>query len=179
MHIEIDLFKDCNECPCRSLLTEERKKIINLWNNYFYKNLYGIKEVKLILLGESMPASRYFYDKQSSYNEGFRYNLKKSLNIASDDELFSFLQKKGVIVMDCAFCPLHCLSTNKARRHSATYCLQHHNKNLILKYPNVPIFSFFPSKLGYLKSEIPDIKITHQTNFSKINPIAEYIKNMK
>ena len=179
MHIETNLFKECNECPCSHLLTEERKKRILIWNNSFYKNLSKIKDVKLILLGESMPADRYFYDKQSCYNDGFRYNLKVNLNISSDEELFSYLQKKGVIVIDCAFCPLHCLSTKKARRHSATYCLQRHNKKIILDYPSAPIFSFFPSKLGYLKSEIQDIIVTYQTTFSKIYPIAEYIKKMK
>lgn len=179
MHIETDLFKDCKECPCYHLLTKERKKRIAVWNNFFYENLSKTKEVKLILLGESIPANRYFYDKQSYYNDGFRYSLKASLNISSDEELFSYLQKKGVIVIDCAFCPLHYLSTKSIRRHSATYCLQRHNKKIILNYPNIPIFSFFPSKLGYLKREIQDIIITNQTTFSKINPIAEYIKKME
>ncbi|MCD8264919.1 MAG: hypothetical protein LUD02_12830 [Tannerellaceae bacterium] len=140
----IKLFEKCDKCPCCNLLTQERKKQIKKWIELFSNNLSKIDKVKLFILGESMPANKYFYDENSDYkSNGFRYKLRKGLLLSTDKELFSLLNKKGIVVIDCAFCPLHTLNTNKEKRHSATYCLENYNLQLIEHYHNIPIYSFF------------------------------------
>lgn len=182
-----ELFKHCEDCPCYSLLTEKRKKQILRWNELFDDNLSKIKEVKFILLGESIPNNRYFYDKQSDYKDsGLRYVFREELNMSSDDELFLYLQEKGIVIVDCAFCALHLLQKKSARRrHSATYCLLNYKKELLLKYTDTHIVSFFPSKCGLLKRQTPDIKIEEYFPFpkkcdkKKPNRIVEYMKRIK
>ena len=179
-----NLFKDCNNnCPCFYLLSEERKKQIIKWLLTLNKNISKIKDVRLILLGESMPNGRYFYDINTDYSSnGFRYELCTRLELKTDVELFSFLQKKGIIVLDCAFCPLHLIKDKKVQRHSATHCFKRHAAKFIEKHPNVPIFTFFPAKRGLLKQELPtDIskRINEEASFTNIQPIIEFIKNMK
>ena len=176
------LFKNCDSsCPSFYLLTEERKKQIKSWLLAFSENLSQIDKVRLILLGESIPDKRYFYDVNSDYtNDGLRYDLRKGLGINSDTELFTYLQKKGIVILDCALCPLHRIKDCKKQRHSATHCFKLHAEIFIKNHPNIPIYSFFPSNRGLLKTYNPSLsrRINREASFKNIQPIIDYIKNM-
>lgn len=144
-----------------------------------------MKKVRLILLGESMPADRYFYDLNTEYgNRGLRYTLKKEFDILEiDDGLFleSFC-KKGIVIFDCALCPLHCLDNNAQKRQAATHCFLYYNIEYLNRYPDAPIATIFPKNRGFLKSEIPKeilSRIKDRFRFSDQTGLRELYEAMK
>ena len=160
-------FAKCVKCPASFLLDDPRKDLIDRWERKRESFLARTKQVKLILLGESMPAGRYFYDIEADYEKGgLRYTLKQELsNPEIDDGMFLMsLARKGVVLFDCALCPLHKINHktmpninhNAVRREAATYCFLTINKALVEIYPNVPIVTIFPKNLGFLKTKIPN-----------------------
>ena len=115
-----------------------------------------------------MPADRYFYDIEADYEkDGLRYTLKQELShLEIDDGKFHMsLARKGIILFDCALCPLHEINRktmpdinhNALRREAATYCFLTINKAHIENYPDVPIVTIFPKKLGFLTTKIPHL----------------------
>lgn len=179
-------YSKCHKCPAFHLLTEERISIIERWERKRQNNIDRIKKVKLILIGESMPASRYFYDLETEYDNGMRYNLKEEfgkLEITDSMFLESF-RRKGIILFDAALCPLHRLErgNNTIRRAAATYCLLTHNTDYIESFSEVPIVTIFPSKMGWKKTEIP-ISIRNRVKkgfgFSNIKGLSDLYLNIK
>lgn len=151
-------YSKCQKCPAFHLLSEERKEKIDKWENKRDHYLSRMKIIRLILLGESLPANKYFYDIQTDYeNRGLRYTLKKEFKkLEISDSLFlESMVRKGIILFDCALCPLYLLSNSALRRKAATYCLLSINYKLLNEHPNIPISTIFPANLGVLKKEIP------------------------
>lgn len=157
-------FVKCGKCPAFHLLTDERKDVIKKWESERQKNIDKIRQVRLILVGESMPAKRYFYDLDTDYiASGMRYNLKKEFNQndLGDISFLKSLQKKGIVLFDCALCPIYLLDSNTEKRHAATHCFLTQNIPFIKETKNVPIATIFPSKRGWLARSIP-FDITHR-----------------
>ncbi len=157
-------YAKCQKCPAYHLLTDERKSLIERWESRRERYFSRTKKVRLILIGESMPASRYFYDIETEYEDGgLRYTLKKEFGkLELDDSQFLMsMARKGIVLYDCALCPLHVFrknnltGINKLRKYAATHCFQTITGLEIEKYPDVPIVTIFPSKMGWLKNEIP------------------------
>jgi len=159
-------YAKCQKFPAYHLLTDERKQFIDKWETKRDRYLKRSKQIRLILLGESMPASRYFYDLETEYEDGgLRYSLKKEFGkLDLEDNLFLMsMARKGIVLFDCALCPLHIfrkkdlplININKLRRYAATYCFQTITGQEIVKYSDVPIVTIFPSNMGWLKNEIP------------------------
>jgi hypothetical protein len=65
------------------------------------------------------------------------------------------MTRKGIVLFDCALCPLHQLYDNVTKRHAATYCFLTITNQSIKEFSNIPIATVFPSKRGWLKTEIP------------------------
>ena len=60
-------YSKCQKCPAFHLLSEERKQKVDKWEYKRDKYIEIMKSIKLILLVESMPANRYFYDINTDY----------------------------------------------------------------------------------------------------------------
>lgn len=169
---------NCSGCPAYHLFDGE--KIIK--NEKLRESmLESIGEVKLFLLGESTPANKFVYDLNTSYSEGgLRLNLQNELvHGQSDIELIKYLSDKGILVVDCALCPLHIrLLTNTNRREAATICLKRHMIVYLNKFPSSPIITFFPSRRGFKKTEFPEInlRIVDQFNFNDLKGLKDSIK---
>ncbi len=180
----MDRFNKCRKCPAFHLLTEERKAQIDRWEYKRQKSIDRIKEVKLILVGESMPASRYFYDLETEYNDGMRYNLKEEfgqLDI-SDSQFLESFRRKGIVLFDAALCPIHQLEKGKIRRAAATYCLLTQNAVQIESFPSVPIVTIFPSKKGWKKTEIPlniRSRVVDEFGFSNVEGLRNLYLSIK
>ncbi|MBP7678786.1 MAG: hypothetical protein KA096_00010 [Bacteroidales bacterium] len=163
-------YLKCSRCPAFYLLTEPRKIQIENWEYRRDKYIDRINKVKLILLGESMPAGRYFYDLSSDYDiGGLRFTLKQEFNKSElPDGLFlESLVRKGIILFDCALCPLHKMSNNTLRREAATYCFLTINIEHMLSYPKITYVTIFPSHLGFKRNEIPvEILIREKCRYS-------------
>jgi hypothetical protein len=123
----------------------------------FLSELAHINQIKVILLGESFPVNRYFYDVDSNYDRGgLMYNLKREYGLRTNVDMIEKFRELGVIVYDCAFCPLHLLDNKTDQRHAATHCLKSYKLDYLNKN-TCPIITFFPSKRGFLKREVPEL----------------------
>lgn len=151
-------YSKCQKCPAFHLLSEERKQKVDTWEYKRDKYIGRMKSIKLIMLGESMPANKYFYDINTDYeNRGLRYSLKKEFNkLEISDSLFlESMVRKGIALYDCALCPLYLIDNNALRRKAATHCFMSINHVYLRKHPEVPLVTIFPAKMGFLKTEIP------------------------
>ncbi len=154
-------WSKCNKCPASHLLDDTRKSDIEAWERRKARYIDRVKKLRLILIGESIPANRYFYDINSDYeNSGMRWNLKKEfeqLDLSEGQFLESF-SRKGIVLHDCALCPLHKMAKEQKYsilRRIATYCLLTHNLDFINNNPEIPIATIFPENRGWLKTELP------------------------
>ena len=148
---------------CESLREGQAKEIINT---------HG--KIKLYILAESIPKNRFVYDRDSDYRGkkegwlrkkfcegllgGCPENVKSCKKCQNLDRLMDFLKKQGILIVDCALCPLHNLSSNKERRAAATICLNRHTSRYLDITPNAPIVTFFPGKTGFYKKDTITIK---------------------
>lgn len=146
-----------------------------------------MKKIRLILLGESIPASRYFYDINPDYKAGgLRYTLKKEFNkLDISDSLFlESMVRKGIALYDCALCPLHQIKNNTIRRAAATYCFLSINIQHLINQPNTPFVTVFPTHLGFLRtqiqSEILDREIDRYSfsDQTGLNQLYEKVKSL-
>lgn len=125
---------------CENLRRDECNQILNM---------HG--QIRLYILTESIPYRRFIYDPQSNYAggnvpPGLRTNLcRELLNVTCPNvnhcnqcqyfnQLLDHLRRKGLLIVDCALCPLHLMRRNfRNRKRAATICL---NNNTIA-YLNV------------------------------------------
>lgn len=124
------------------------------------KEFDSICDIRLFLLGESIPAKRFVYDRASDYSKnGLRFNLRNELvKNGTDEDLFVYLRKHGIMIVDCALCPLHKFNENKKERKlSAKICFERHTHIYLDLYPQVPIITFFPKGCGFNAVEMPNI----------------------
>ena len=178
-------YSKCLKCPAFHLLSEERKQKVDKWEYKRDKYIERMKSIKLILLGESMPANRYFYDINTDYeNRGLRYSMKKEFNkLEISDSLFlESMVRKGIVLFDCALCPIYLIDNNTLRRKAATHCFMSINHVYLRKYPEVPIVTIFPAKMGFLKTEIPvEIisRVKGEFSFSDQTGLNQLYENIK
>jgi hypothetical protein len=151
-------YSRCQKCPAFHLLSSDRKQQVERWEYKRHNYVKRMKKVRLLLLGESIPANRYFYDVNSDYNgQGLRYTLKKEFNkLDLSDEMFlESIVRKGIILYDCALCPLHRIEDKSIRQEAATYCFLTINIQHLFNYPTTPFVTIFPANLGFLRTKIP------------------------
>ena len=177
----MDLIDEkCHACPAFSLRTPDQIKKAGFWHGLFLAELNQMESTKVILLGESYPANRYFYDLDSNYESGgLMYNLKQEFGIKTNREMLLKFRELGVLVYDCAFCPLHLLDSKTDQRHSATHCLKTYKLDF-LNENNVPIITFFPAGRRFLKRQLPEInsRIVAEFKFNSLQGIKDEIINI-
>lgn len=151
-------YSKCQKCTAFHLLSEERKDKVEMWEYKRDKYIDRMKSVKLILLGECIEADRYFYDINTLYPyDGLRYTLKKEFGkVEISDSLFlESMARKGIVLYDCALCPLYLIENNALRRKAATHCFMTINRFNLDEHPGIPVVTLFPAGQGYIKKEIP------------------------
>ena len=86
-----------------------------------------------------------------------RYTLKKEFGkIEISDSLFlESMARKGIVLYDCALCPLYLIENNVLRRKAATHCFMAINRFNLDEHPGIPVATLFPVGQGYIKKEIP------------------------
>lgn len=158
----------CDGCPALSLRDQEGRHLkIKKCEKLRAKAIEEIVKIKLFLLCESIPANRFFYDLDSDYTkDGLRLMMMDELELETDSDVLKYFRKRGVVLADCAFCPLHDLGSNAEKRHAASQCLQNHNIKIFEMNPAAPIITIFPTNRGYLKSEFPEIESRKVAEFS-------------
>ena len=153
--------------------------------------------VKLYILAESIPRTRFVYDRRSNYHErharkGLRTWLCKELLGVSCppdighcsqcphlDRLLELLRCKGILIVDCALCPLHRLD-KKDRRRAATLCLQNNTKRYLDIAPNAPIITVFPAGCGFLRRQLPNVqrRVVREFAFENLSGLKSTIEQI-
>ena len=167
---------------CENLRRDECNRILQR---------YG--QIKLYILTESIPYSRFIYDRQSNYcaNVGLRTRLCRELinancppniNHCSQcpnlNKLLNYLRDKGILIVDCALCPLYRLNKFSARRHAATICLNNNTIAYLNVTPNAPIITIFPLNCGFLKTKKPHVqsRVVKEFRFGNLTGLRKAIE---
>jgi len=138
--------------------------------------------IKLYILAESIPQNRFVYDRDSDYRKGddrkrgLRKNLCEELlgrclehvkscrECRNFDELMEYLRSRGILIVDCALCPLHKISQTKIRVKAAVNCLKNNNIRHLEISRDAPVIAILPDKvksslIKNLKGSLPEIGI--------------------
>ena len=158
----------CDGCPAIGLKSDKGQFLkIKQWEKMREKAIDEIAQIKLYLLCESIPADRFFYDLDRDYeNRGLRFNIKEELELDSDQDVLWYFRKWGIVLADCALCPLFQLESNAAKKHAASLCLRNNTIHILNINPEAPIITIFPTHRGYLKNEFPEVDKRKVEEFS-------------
>jgi hypothetical protein len=158
----------CDGCPALSLRDQEGRHLkIKKWEKLRAKAIEEIGKIKLYLLCESIPADRFFYDLDTDYTtDGLRLMMMDELDLETDAEVLRYFRKRGIVLADCAFCPLHELGSKPDKQKAASQCLRNHNLGILEINPAAPIITIFPASKGYLKPIFPEIESRKVAEFS-------------
>ena len=180
MILNIEKF-NCTSCPAL-YLKDSRIDKLKIWEKMRENAISSINQINIFLLGESIPNKRFFYDKQSDYSkDGLRFLLRQELiNDDSDEKLFGYMRTNGIVLTDCAVCPLHKLNENNDKILAATFCLSRNTKLYLSLNPNAPIITIFPYKRGFDKNSLPDIgkRIVANFQFTNLNGLKKTIEKL-
>lgn len=142
--------------------------------------------LKVILLCESPPAKikNFVYNDSASSTWGkqsFPSKLNKVLTgKTKKEDLFTYLNEKGIGIIDAAFCPLHSIEGDniKKRQTAATTCFESHTKPYLDKFPSVKIITIFPATSGINKKQKSEIeeRIVCSFEFNKLNCLKKMIE---
>lgn len=174
---------ECSTCPAKLFINVQLKHIES--SEYYREfHLQRIKEIKLILLCESIPAERFFYNPKSVYEgSGLRYLMREELTPnGTEEDLFEFMINNGIILFDCALCPLHKFGSDYSLRIiAAKYCLEHNNIAKLNEFSTVPIIKIFPKNSDFDEASFPDVKtrIIKRYEFRKIYGLKQFLKDNK
>jgi len=151
---------ECEGCPALSLRNQEGQLLkIKKWEKIRAKAIEEVGEINLYLLCESIPANRFFYDLDTDYEKkGLRFNIKEELGLPSDQAVLNYFHRRGIVLADCALCPLFLLDSNADKRHAASHCLKNNTGSILNINPEAFIITIFPAHRGYLKNEFSDIE---------------------
>jgi len=172
---------------CEDLRRSECDKILEKYGK--------IRLYILDILAESIPYSRFVYDPQSNYKAGRELRKKlcqELLNVRCPqnvkhcnqcphfNQLLDYLRNKGILIVDCALCPLYRLNNYRGRRLAATLCLNHNTIAYLNVTPNAPIITIFPHHCGFLRRKKPYIqqRVVRQFNFSSLNGLKDAIEEI-
>lgn len=138
--------------------------------------------LRMVILCESAPASRFVYDPESNYDaSGLRANLREELVPGGNDQaLFEFMNNRGIWIVDAALCPLHLLNNRRQRRDAATKCLLTHTCVYLASLPSVPMLAIFPVYCGFLRRQAPSVaaRIQKYFDFSRLNGLRQLIDQL-
>jgi len=135
--------------------------------------------IKLYILAESIPQKRFVYDRDSDYRKGddrkrgLRKNLCEELlgrclehvkscrECRNFDELMEYLRSRGILIVDCALCPLYRISQTKIRVKAAVNCLKNNNIHYLEISRDAPVIAILPrnvksSLIKNLKGSLPE-----------------------
>ena len=159
---------NCKRCKALPVKPDDFDKVIVNGRYLQMGAINNIKSIKLYLLISYVSTGRFFYDFQME--TWHRNDLKHILLKDSTDEKFiRFLNDKGILVVECCFCPLHRFYKHKISYdhipETVTLCFRRHNLHLLMINKDAPIITLF-DRPRILDNEVPEISSRIIRNFS-------------
>lgn len=173
---------ECDNCPAKPWKDRQLCKITK-WESIRKRIADSLPTINLYLLGESIPYNRFVYDEDSDYSaNGLRYYLRAELiGSHSDDKLYEYLKQRGILLVDCALCPLHKLKSNKKkRRDAATLCLKRNTLPYLEINISAPVITIFPSGCGFACGSMPQVerRIAARFQFTRLAGLKNTIERL-
>lgn len=180
MILDVENF-NCNTCPALYLKSKQIEQI-KCWESIREEAIRAINSINIYLLGESIPEKRFFYDKNTDYShDGLRYYVRKELvKNGTDEELFGYMTRNGIVLVDCAVCPLYKIKQDNDRVIAATFCLARNTQQYLKMNSEAPIITIFPLKGGFAKNSLLQIekRIVGKFQFTRLNGLKALVENV-
>jgi len=168
--IDKGVLSDLNCKNCKGLIVKPvgYDSKINNWRSLQLDEVNRIKTIRLYLLLPFLSPDRFFYDTNT--DAWHRNDLKGIfLKGSTDKEFISYLNEKGIVIVECCFCPLHRFFLLgipfSIMSKVITICFRRHNLYLLKINKSAPIITFFEEQGGFEDKGIPEINNRIIQNF--------------
>lgn len=173
----------CDNCPAIELRTFDEIDRIEFRAGLMEIELTAMGKPELFILCESFPDRDYIYDLKKPAFGGLRISLKNELyGDIEEADLIKKLRDDKIIVIHCAYCPLHSLGQAGIIdiRHATTICMKRHNLDIFKKYSDTPVITIFPHRRGFNTVELPEIakRVTASFPFNNLEGLKDKVKEV-
>jgi hypothetical protein len=151
---------NCKNCKALLIKPDEYNSKINYWRTLQLDFIRTIKSIKLYILLPYLSPDRFFYDTKT--DAWHRNDLKRILlKDSTDDNFIKHLNNRGIVIVECCFCPLHRLFLNSDPFSDVssimTDCFIRHNLQLLEICKTAPIITLFEESFTISEEKLPDI----------------------
>lgn len=167
---EIDVLStlNCRNCKGTIVKPDTYDLKINHWRSLQMDAVNNIQTIKLYLLLPFLSPDRFFYDLET--DAWHRNDLKKILfKNSTDKEFISYLNAKGIVIVECCFCPLHRFFLIgipfSIMSQVIKTCFKRHNLQIIKINKKAPIITLFEDADNFIDDGFPEINKRIIKNF--------------
>jgi len=159
---------NCKCCIALPVKPDDFDKVIENGRYLQMDAINKIKSIKLYLLISYVSTGRFFYDiKMETWH---RNDLKHILlKDSTDEEFIKYLNERGIVIIECCFCPLHRFYKHKISYdhipEAVSLCFKRHNLHLLMINNAEAIITLF-DRPRILDNEVPEIGSRIIRNFS-------------
>ena len=151
---------NCKGCKGLIVKPTDYDSTIKNWRSMQMDAINNIKTINLYLLLPFLSPDRFFYDLNT--DAWHRNDLKRILLKGSTDQDFlNFLNDRGIVVVECCFCPLHrffMLGIPFSEIPNViTKCFKRHNLHLLKINKTSPIITLFEESRSFDDKGMPEI----------------------
>jgi hypothetical protein len=151
---------NCKKCKGLIVKPENYDSKIDYWRSLQLEVFSNIKTIRLYLLLPFLSPDRFFYDTET--DSWHRNDLKRILLKGSTDkEFLNYLKDRGIVIVECCFCPLHRFLLHgipfSQMSKVITLCFRRHNFNLLKIHKSAPIITLFEEPGCFVNEGVPEI----------------------
>lgn len=159
---------NCRSCKGLLVKPEGYDTKINYWRSLQLDTINNIKDIRLFILLPFLSPDRFFYDLDT--DAWHRNDLKRILlNGSTDIEFINYLNNRGIVIVECCFCPLHRFFLHdipfSIMSKVITTCFRRHNLHLLKINKLAPIITLFEEPGCFVDEGVPEIKKRIIKNF--------------
>jgi hypothetical protein len=159
---------NCRNCKGMMVKPDGYDKKIKHWRLLQTDAFNNISTIRLYILLPFLSPDRFFYDtKTDAWN---RNDLKQIiLKGATDKEFLSYLNNRGIAIVECCFCPLHRFFLHgislSIMSDVLTTCFKRHQLHLLRINKKTPVITLFEEPGSFVEKGIPEINCRIIQNF--------------
>ena len=159
---------NCKSCKGLIIKPDYYDTRIQHWRTLQMEAIKNIKNIRLYLLLPFSSPDRFFYDTET--DAWYRNDLKRILlKGSSDKDFIDYLNNRGIVIVECCFCPLHRFFLHgiplSIMSKVITTCFKRHNLHLLKINKVAPVITLFDEPDSLTDIGIPGIKSRIINNF--------------